>query len=77
MSNASIFIFFFGVIGAVSLIFPKIMQVFYSVFMKLNMRTHEDVNNDSKTVARIKIIRLTGIGMLLISALVFYLYGLQ
>jgi hypothetical protein len=77
MSNASILIFFFGVLGLVSLIFPKIMQVLYSTFMKLNLRTHEDVNNDSDTYVRIKIIRLTGIGMLLISALVFYLYSLQ
>ena len=77
MSNASILIFFFGVLGFVSLIFPKIMQVLYSTFMKLNLRTHEDVNNDSDTYVRIKIIRLTGIGMLLISALVFYLYSLQ
>lgn len=72
MSNASIFIIFFGVLGLVSLIFPKIVQIFYLAFMKLSLRAH-----DNEPLARIKIIRLSGIGMLLISTLLLYLQGLK
>jgi len=73
MTNANVLIVFFGLLGLVGLLFPKAIHTLYVEFMKFNLRSQNELSNANVSLLSTTFIRLLGIAMLCISALMYFL----
>ncbi|QMU61854.1 MAG: hypothetical protein GKR92_09165 [Gammaproteobacteria bacterium] len=73
MTNANVLILFFGLLGLMGLVFPKVIQIIYAEIVKFNLRSQNELNNELDSLSSTNLIRLLGIVVLLISTLVYFL----
>jgi len=73
MTNVNVLILFFGLLGLIGLVFPKAIQILYVEFMKFNLRSQSELSNAHVSLSSTNLIRLLGIALLCISALMYFL----
>ncbi len=72
MKNTDVLIVFFGILGLLCLILPKLIHVLYSEIINLGSGSADIVGGNEASSTRLNSIRILGIGILLVLATVYY-----
>lgn len=72
MNNSDMLLVFFAVLGAVCLLFPKLIHVLYTEVTNLGSGPANSESGSIASTAQLNTIRIVGIGILVLVGLVYF-----
>lgn len=72
MNNANVLMMFFGVLGLVCLLLPKLVHVLYKEITSLGSEPGNSAGSDGGSVAQLNTIRIVGMGVLVVVGWVYF-----